>query len=78
MVELQIVVLAVAGSSPVGHPVHSDYAGPSSLLERRCYFRGVAFSSTRSMAVTPADDGQRSALADAILLQARSGLPPKS
>ena len=39
MVELQIVVLAVAGSSPVGHPI--------------CVFSWIAGAATESMSFPP-------------------------
>ena len=61
MVELQIVVLAVAGSSPVGHPIFSPRLGPLLLLlhlnllrraavECKCKFRS---RSKKSPAIAP-------------------------
>ena len=32
MVELQIVILAVAGSSPVGHPIFKEKRGSMALI----------------------------------------------
>ena len=46
MVELQIVILAVAGSSPVGHPTFPTPSRPAIAMSQRhlraSFFSGIA------------------------------------